>query len=229
MEAFEGLAGAGLRLALAFLIVVALDAPGSRAGEVGRGPAGAPSEKKAAAPAADDQIELVPRGEGKSRPLTLEPGDTLLVIVLQALADESGLKVVLGRGNATREQTISLPSKIKSTRESISSALDQAGFSVDEVDDERTGQKSLWVSRKLKPTSKRGSFLTPRDKGEASAAPAGAPLKEPRVRVFQEGDGGGTWMVVIETRSRTEAEDAASVLRAYLERKARKSAAGSAK
>jgi hypothetical protein len=233
MAGMKGPAGTALSIVLTLLIAGGLDAPGPRAGEDGPGPAkGAPAGKKAAPPAADDRIELPPRAEGKSRPLTLKPGETLLLIVLQALADESGLKVILGRGNATREQTILLPKEIESSRESISRALDEAGFSVEEMNDERTGQKSLWISRKLKPTSKRGSISTPGERTDASnapSAPAGATARDARVRVFQDGEGGGGWLVLLETRSRAEAEDAASVLRVYLDRKAKKSAPASTK
>src|SRR6185295_13394752 len=66
MEALKRLAGAGLRIAVAFLIVSALDAPGPRAGEDGPGPDGAPPEKNPAAPrGAGGETELSPRAEGK--------------------------------------------------------------------------------------------------------------------------------------------------------------------
>ncbi len=221
-------------MALAALVLSALgaagtgmegEAPEDAPGKRGSKEAAKPGEKKPPAPGGEE-TELSPRAEGKTRPLRLAAGENHLLVVLQALADVSGLKVVLGGGNDGR-QTIRLPKEIEADRDSITGALIRAGYSVNE--EPFRGRQVLWVTRELKPAPRRGTILRPGEKAEAPPGGTAAPSRQGGVRVFQEGEAGAAaWLVVLETRSRAEAEEAATLLRSYLQgRSSRRGVPGS--
>jgi hypothetical protein len=215
-------------LFLGALLVPASDGPAPLA--PGEGKAAAPAEPKAPAgrPAqAAGQVEIPPRAGG--RPGPIEAGEAHALTVLQALADGTRKTVLVSGREDILAERIRVDKALEApTREELTALLAVNGWAVSE--ETFRGEPILLVIREVRPTGRRGSLVRPGQEaprggpvpeaGSAGAAPIGG-----RVRMYRRDDGTAEgWMVVLETGSRVEAENARSLLESYLQGRAGKKA-----
>jgi hypothetical protein len=207
-----------LALALAAVLLPLPGHPGSEA-PARRGAKDSPSRDAGA-------VEIAPRSGAK--PIVLEAGEVHLLVVLQALADVTGKTVVWSGDVPLDDAVIDLARAIPTPgRPALEAALKAAGYTVSA--EELRGREILLVLKELRPSRKPGTIRRVGEAPEPGAAAAG-PAEPARkaagegggsgVRLFRQGDGArATYLLLFETSSKAEAEEAQSILRSLLESK----------
>jgi len=145
-------------------------------------------------------------------PIPVEPGEVHLISLLQYLADATGNEVVYVGGKSVTGEKVQLARRADmADAAAVRAVLTRAGY--DSSEENFKGRKVLWVSRRLKDTGKKGSIRWPGQEGpgeEPSADPAAPPPGgSGAVRLFTRAeDGRTTYLIVFETASKTEADEA---------------------
>ena len=182
-----------------------------------------------------DLAEILPR-EGRADLQGIEAGEMHLFALLQTLADSARMTVVYSGARKLADETIVLARPIpRPDRASVIQALSDAGLLATEED--YRGRKVLWILRELKPSGRAGAIRRPGEeppKPVRVEPPGDLPIDDGPVRIFVQGEGrGATYLVLFETASRSEAEDARLLFTRYLEqsrsKKTEPSGAGEAK
>ncbi|MGH9362932.1 MAG: hypothetical protein ACRD2T_13545 [Thermoanaerobaculia bacterium] len=182
-----------------------------------------------------EPVEISPRPAAPGGPGRIVAGEVHLLVLLQSLADLSRMPVVYAGGPGFRDEKVAIEKPLDSPdRGSVALALAASGYAASE--ESYRGRKVVWVSRELRPTRKKGAILRvgerPADGGKAEpsapSAETAAAAGEGEVRVFARGDGGAgtTYLVLFETASKREAEDARALILSLVESRRSKGARG---
>jgi hypothetical protein len=180
----------------------------------------------AADPAGDPTV-ISPAPDKAGKAVSLPKGEVLLLEFLKAFADFSGEEVCLA-GNVSPQEKITLervPAKL--TAAAVEPILAGSNLSLTRAD--FRGKELYWVQKKLPRERKVGRLVrraedeTTGEKpegdekvgGERTAKKAAA-TSASGPRLFQQSEG-GTFLVILETSSRRDAEEAVSLLRAHQE------------
>lgn len=177
----------------------------------------------------DTELVLEPRAGLEDRPVRVARGDALLVEVLQRLADYTGTRVILP-GDEPPGRTIVMSRDCPAVDlDAARRVLRENGLDVRTETDAKGSV--LRVERTFVPPTGRGRIIRKSDREVAPDAktesePPGAetriaPIRragEPVARLYASEEGASPrYMVVFETDSRKEAENALLVLRALRE------------
>jgi hypothetical protein len=178
-------------------------------------------------PRPGDPVEFPPRPGRGAEPAPIEAGERNLIILLQTLADTTGQTVVLSGVDSPTEVNLKVAAAIeRPDRASIGRVFSASGYSVSQ--ETYRERKVLWVSRDLRPTGQKGAIVRAgQDGGTAAASTESIKPAGGAIRLFRQGEGAATtYLVLYETGSRAEAEDAYQVLQSLVEN--RRSKAGGA-
>jgi hypothetical protein len=160
-----------------------------------------------------EMLVLEPTAGRQGVPASLPRGDVAILQVLRGLADVSG-RVVIWKASDGVDTRLDLPRAVEPLDlKSASEILEQAGYTVRV--EEWKGKPAYHVERAPR---KRGRIARESDKQETkggAAAIAGDPETGPRIQLYAREEGAGRrFIVILETDSRDEAEEALSLLRA---------------
>ena len=179
--------------------------------------------------ATEDLVVLRPSPGRQGQGASLPRGEVLLFQFLQHLADASGKKVCYG-GAETPGTKIELPRAINRLDASAAEEiLDGAGYELSNAN--YKGDDVHWVQRSISTQRKKGRIIRKGTKPDREEAPAFKGTADPRGRradprgkgaldLYAQEVGSGTrYMVVFQTDSREEADEAVSLLKAHQQSK----------
>ncbi|HZN60305.1 MAG TPA: hypothetical protein VFD71_19690 [Planctomycetota bacterium] len=145
-------------------------------------------------------------------------GEVLLFRLLQGVADASGIPVCY-QGDDPPDTTIHLSRSMESAdAKSAGAVLLENGFELSAA--EYRGEKVNWVQRLLVSTRQRGRIVRSGEAEERTGSAHGGSetgaSAESSVALYERQAGGGRrFVVILETTSRKEADDALSLLEAH--------------
>jgi len=159
---------------------------------------------------------LRPQPGRKGAPVSLPRGEVLLFEVLQQLANYTG-ETVCFSGDDSPGVTIELGRAVDDLDEKTAAEILEAnGF---ELSRQMYREKNVyWTRRTLTPPTSKGKILRPGGKDEEEGREASEERAQggaPRIRMYRaEGDEVARFIVIFETDSKKDAEDAVALLRA---------------
>jgi len=167
---------------------------------------------------AGDPVVLRPVPGRQGRGASLPRGEVLLFQFLQHFADATGKKVCYG-GDETPAAKIELPRAVKQLDATAAKEiLRDAGYDLSNAT--YKGSDVHWVQRSISTKRKKGRIIRKgeeRDQEETPAfkGPAGLRGEESLDLYVRDQGSGARYVVIFQTDSRDEAEDAVSLLEAH--------------
>jgi hypothetical protein len=157
---------------------------------------------------------FLPAAGRKGTAVEIQRGKALLYALVQRLADYTGEKTYIVSEDPP-DAMVSVPRTISALDlEAAKAILAEAGYSLSR--ESYRGEKVLWIQRLLVPARKQGALTRRDESGAGTEAESGLPRASGGLSLYERRDGeGGRFLLLFETASRKEAEDALLLLEDY--------------